>query len=194
MSEFKLELVLGSNLKVYSHAALNFYFVFLIRRIILVTAIFALSEYAMMQFMVILYSSMAYLIYVGWVRPFKNDWNNRLEIFNEECVFICAFTCLLINSTRGLMSPRHRENMGWFFICTVFFNIVTNLVFITAQIVNDWKNNPVVLKRRARFARFYKMVKEWDEEKCVCKCSSCSGNGHCSIKIDRTPSKFELKL
>lgn len=56
--------------------------------------------------------------------------------------------------------------MGWFFIFMVLLNIVSNLVFISAQIIYDWKNSPVVLKRRARFARFYKMVREWDEEKC----------------------------
>jgi len=92
------------------------------------------------------------------------------------------------------MSPRHRDNMGWFFIFMVLLNIVSNLVFISAQIIYDWKNSPVVLKRRARFARFYKMVREWDEEKCECQCISCSGNSHSNIHIDRTPSKFGIKL
>lgn len=68
-----------------------------------------------------------------------------------------------------------------------------NLVAIICQIVDDWKYSPVVLKRRARFARFKKMVTEWDEEKCECKCPSCSGNFK-SVKINRSPINFEIKL
>jgi len=44
------------------------------------------------------------------------------------------------------------------------FNLIVNQVLIISQLVYDWKNSPVVLKRRARFAKFYKMVSEWDEE------------------------------
>jgi hypothetical protein len=101
LKSFTLELVLAVDLKTYSQSALCFHFVFLLRRIVFVAAIFALEDYGIFQVMVILSSSLACLIYVGWVRPYKNEMTNALEMFNECCIFLSAHLCLIIQATRG---------------------------------------------------------------------------------------------
>lgn len=92
------------------------------------------------------------------------------------------------------MDPRHQGKIGWCFIIVFIFCMVVNQIAIISQIIHDWKNSPVVLKRRARFARYYKKVSEHDEEQCSCACASCSGSAKKPIAIDRTPSTFELEL
>lgn len=193
IKSFSWELTIAKDLKSYERAALSFHFVFLLRRIALVAAFYLLGDYPCLQIFVFLYTSMASLIFVGWVRPYKNENTNRLEMFNEETIFFCSFICLLMEATRGILGPDFRFKLGWVFIGAISVNMFVNLVAIICQIVDDWKYSPVVLKRRARFARFKKMVTEWDEEKCECKCPSCSGNFK-SVKINRSPVNFEIKL
>lgn len=51
-----------------------------------------------------------------------------------------------------------------------------------------------MVKKRARFAKFYRMVSEWDVEQCSCACTTCSGAARIPMAIDRTPSEFEFTL
>lgn len=144
--------------------------------------------------MAILFSSMACMMYVGWARPYKNEITNYLELFNETCIFFSTHVCLVIQATRGMYEEKYRNSIGWLFIIVFVVNVIINQALVISQLVYDWKNSPKVLKRRARFAKFYRMVSEWDVEQCSCACSSCSGTARMPMAIDRRPNKFELDL
>jgi hypothetical protein len=92
-----------------------------------------------MQLMTFMYTSIASLIYVGWVRPFKNEGTNLLEMFNESCIFLLSTMILTMESTRGIMDtfnnpllsgPMFRMYFGWAFIVVIIALVTVNAVFI----------------------------------------------------------------
>jgi hypothetical protein len=95
-----------------------------------VAAIFAMEDYGILQIMTVLYTSLACMIYVGWVKPYKNAVTNYLELFNESCIFFCAHLCLIIEATRGMFEQKYRDNIGWGFIIVFVINIVINQALI----------------------------------------------------------------
>lgn len=106
---------------------------------------------------------MAHLIYVGWVRPFKSEGTNLLEMFNEFIVFNCALINLTIEASREVLNtmeepyfegPVMRTILGWTFLLLISVLVLVNAVVMTSQMVYDWKHSPLVKKRRAAVFRY----------------------------------------
>ena len=63
------------------------------------------------------------------MRPFKLEFNNKVEIFNEACVLLCSHSFLALLNTA---MPYERVIMvGWFFIGSTTLNIVGNVAIST---------------------------------------------------------------
>jgi len=73
MASFGMELVLAGDLKAYSQAALSFHFIFLLRRVLFVVAVFSLHNWGCLQIYVILFTSLFSAMYVSWIRPYKDN-------------------------------------------------------------------------------------------------------------------------
>jgi hypothetical protein len=102
VQSYHWELVLSKDMKIYDRLALAFHLVFLLRRIFLVATIFFLDMSGGLQVITFMLLSLLSITYVGWVRPYKNENTNRLEIFNEETIFIAGFLVLLMNACQGI--------------------------------------------------------------------------------------------
>jgi len=116
-----------------------------------------------MQLYAFIISSMAQLIYVGWVRPFKSEGTNLLEMFNEFVVFNCALINLTIEASREVLNtmkdpyfsgPVVRTILGWVFLGFISMLVLVNAGVMLSQMVYDWKHSPLVKKRRAALARY----------------------------------------
>ena len=57
-----------------------------------------------------------------------DNFNNRLQIFNEIVVLICIW--LLFHSTQFVESPEQRYDLGWYFLYFVAFNVGVNILFV----------------------------------------------------------------
>jgi hypothetical protein len=133
------------------------------------------------------------VIYISWTRPYKNENTNRLEIFNEETIFIAGFLILLMNASQGMFDKHGIEKIGWVFVALVTVNMFVNVFAIIGQIIDDWRNSPIMRKRRARFAIFKRKLRDWDQDKCSCKCPVCSGNFR-RANIPKAALTFKIDL
>lgn len=202
LKQYNWELVLSKDLKVYSQSALAYHFIFIMRRWILAAVIFACTEYGSMQLYAFLLTSMAQLIYVGWVRPFKSEGTNLLEMFNEFVVFNCALLLLTIEASRSVLNtmenpyyegPVIRTIIGWFFLVLISLLVLVNAIAMAIQMVYDWKHSPLVKKRRAALSRYVYRVNNFEDNKCQCACASCSGNA-CKPNQMKAAMKFAIVL
>jgi hypothetical protein len=180
-------------MKLYDRWALAFHLIFLLRRICLVATIFLLEFGGGLQVVTFMLLSLLSIVYIGWVRPYKNENTNRLEIFNEETIFIAGFLVLLMNSAQGFWDRREIESIGWVFVALITVNMFVNVNAIVGQIIDDWRNSPVMRRRRAKFAIFRRKLKNWDQDKCSCKCPTCSGNFR-RANVPKAPSSFKIEL
>lgn len=156
-----------------------------------------------MQLYAFMITSMVHLIYIGWVRPFKSEGTNLLEMFNEFVVFNCTLINLTIEASREVLNtmedpyvegPVMRTILGWVFLFLISVLVLVNAVVMTSQMVYDWKHSPLVKKRRAALARYLQKVMAFDEQKCECACSCCSGNTPKEIEVQPSTFKFEIEL
>jgi hypothetical protein len=125
-----------------------------------------------MQLYAFMITSMVHLIYIGWVRPFKSEGTNLLEMFNEFVVFNCTLINLTIEASREVLNtmedpyvegPVMRTILGWVFLFLISVLVLVNAVVMTSQMVYDWKHSPLVKKRRAALARYLQKVMAFDE-------------------------------
>lgn len=89
--------LLGSfveDLRLDSPWALLYTPIYLVRRLIFCTLILSLDSNPFAQVIVLIASTGLYLIYLVWVRPFKEPKNNWMAIVNEAFVLVIA-GCLL---------------------------------------------------------------------------------------------------
>ena len=108
------------------------YQVFFVARRLIITVLFVLfNNFTFTQSMVMIGLSWAVLAYTSHFHPFTSVAQNRIELFNEFCVFLCCHT---INSFLNAGVPdMFRDVMGWVLIGIAGINISTNIIILGYQ-------------------------------------------------------------
>lgn len=76
-------------------SALLYNLVFLLRRIVFAATMIFLTEYPLFQVYSLIIQSVGSMIYLVNVAPFEARGLNRLELFNEFCIYIACYPTLL---------------------------------------------------------------------------------------------------
>jgi hypothetical protein len=99
----------------------------MLRRIFFVILVFILPK-ASCQLLALQMMNLMISIYNLQYKPFELRVKNRLEIFNEVCIF---YSVLHMNFfTDWIADAQMQYSLGWSLITLVVFCIITNLVFI----------------------------------------------------------------
>ena len=98
---------------------------FLIRRFLTGTLLIVFVEYPFFQCVLLLVMSTMNFIYIVSVKPLENTKQNRIEIFNELCIMVCAHLYNIF--LRGEGSLQFLNGTGWTFMGTAAFNIIGNM-------------------------------------------------------------------
>ena len=96
------------------------------RRIIFSYASVMLVDYPIFQIYALFFQSMIVMTFLLAYQPFSEPKLNRLEFFNEACIYLVS-CCALSFTDLGNSSQMSRYDNGWVVIFTVFANIIINL-------------------------------------------------------------------
>ena len=86
---------LFENVKLRNKITAAFWLIFVIRRILFVTIVFAMEHISCPSLILICYTNLAILIYTAYNYPLIGRPNNRLELFNEFIVCTVTFHMFL---------------------------------------------------------------------------------------------------
>ena len=110
--------------------AIQYVVVFLLRRFALISLLVFARGQSTIQVIGYLILSFLMLVYIKKVGPFKDPQYNRVELFNEKCVFISG--CLIFLQTDAFgNSLEFRYRIGWFQIGTTLLVVVVGVVLMT---------------------------------------------------------------
>jgi hypothetical protein len=91
----------------------------------------------MLQIFTLFVSSFATLIYLVCYKPFDTPLLYRLEIFNELCLYLMTYPCMLFTNVSfedaadtPFSSAYFKYNMGWIVVCGVLLNISVNMIMM----------------------------------------------------------------
>ena len=111
-----------------------FYLFFIFRRIIFVTIVFSMETLGAIQLMMINYSNLVMLIYVGGNSSLIGKWANRLEMFNELSVSYISFHMYFFTDwvldKQGQPDKDLQYNYGIVMNCLITYYIYVNLLVI----------------------------------------------------------------
>ena len=62
------------------------------------------------------------LVFLVTVKPYRDNTNNRTEIFNEFCILMCSHSFLILFN----VADSKQTFVGWQFIAFAAFNIFIN--------------------------------------------------------------------
>lgn len=74
------------------------------------------------------YSTLFMICYIAVVRPYENEWANRVELANEFTILLLYTHCL--TQTAYVAKVDARDGMGWSMIGIIILNIVLNFSFV----------------------------------------------------------------
>jgi hypothetical protein len=93
----------------------------MLRRLITAFALIFLKDFSFMQFLIILNTNLAYTSYVVHVKPFKEKWQNEMEIINE--IFVQIFTYINMFFKQSI---EPNSQIGWVYIFFYFLSFIVN--------------------------------------------------------------------
>lgn len=104
---------------------------FLLRRLLFCLTALLLPAAPLLQLLSLNLSSLLLLCYILSVRPFTVPSLNRLEAFNEACIYMCSVPCLMFTEIGegGVLEYQ----IGWAVIGVVTLNIVVNIIVLAAE-------------------------------------------------------------
>ena len=123
---------------------------------------------------VLFITSLTNIAYLILVKPFDTPLLNYLEIFNELCLYLMCYPCLIFTdltlSEAAGSSPTHfKYNLGWLIVAGVITNIVVNMLIMLGLNIRmayrALSRKP--LKERCSW------VSQWCN-KCLARKTSCS--------------------
>ena len=100
----------------------------MIRRFTLAFAIVRCANKSWSQIMLVLYLSIAIIIFKGWFRPFQDRWDNTMEIVNETLVLANCYFMVLYSEFVPDVHVRYK--LGWINIALIGIMILINVVMI----------------------------------------------------------------
>ena len=122
------------NVNYYSHAALNYTPMFLVRRFLFAWSIIFLPEYSLFaQVLSIDLLCMTMLAYFIVTLPMENGMHNFIQIFNE--VFLIIALLFLYTFTNYTNEPRVKDGYGYAILYMVALQIGVNLMILILHIL-----------------------------------------------------------
>jgi hypothetical protein len=120
------------NLLTNNRVTVQYNFLFLMRRVIFAVSAIFLTDYPLFQLYLLFAQSFLVMIFVIKLRPFDQPLLNRLEIFNEICIY--AETCLTILFTDlNIEGMESNYNIAWIVILILFINFGVNFAVLIAM-------------------------------------------------------------
>jgi hypothetical protein len=121
----------------WSSVMYNFYF--MSRRFMTVMVLVWMEDLPFFQMQFLLIFSTINFIYLVVTKPVEKSFNNKIEIFNEACILLCAHE---INVLLDDSIPTNlKDTLGWVIMATAALNILVNLsIVIVNSIVDIFKN------------------------------------------------------
>ena len=136
------ELDVTRKLSIYYHV------VFVCRRYILVTCLFAKPKNFVFQIYLYFVASNIYYVYLIHTRPFKDRFLNRMELLNEGLVVFSSYFLYLFTE---FLLPQERTKYGWVFLICVSFNIFVNLIVSIYDATISFKEKIKYFKKKENF-------------------------------------------
>ena len=122
----------------------------MLRRLVFTAVAQFLSNSPTLQVQLIVFHSLAVLMYLKLARPFESPMANALEVFNEGCILLAA--CHLFTFTDYVLDPDNQYLMGWSIIGVSVLNIAVNSILIMGlSLYQAWLT---FKKMRARVAHW----------------------------------------
>ena len=114
-----------------------FNIIFMARRFLNV-AVLVFVDWSFAQCQLLMIFSTASFIYRFTARPYKSQFQNRVELFNELTILLCSHICNQFLDIAIHLDTR--DILGWVLIGLAVFNILVNLALIGLRVVMDcWK-------------------------------------------------------
>ena len=101
---------------------------FILRRILLFITIFFLRRYVGFQLITMMYTNLIIHIFIGLIRPFRDNKKNRLEVLNE--FLIVQSTIMYFCFTDWLTDTSDQQYMGYGLLFYVFLLIFVNILVV----------------------------------------------------------------
>ena len=127
---------------------------FIARRLVYAASIVFLNGCTLAQLTIQIAQSVFMLCYIVSVRPLKDNFSNRMEIFNEVTVLICSY--ILFTFTACVQDVQTRFEYGWIFIGVTLGNIIVNFIALFYK---------VGLGLRIAIIKLYRRFKRWRSKK-----------------------------
>lgn len=108
---------------------------FLVRRLMTGILLVLFVDYPFFQCAFLLVFSTINFIYVVTVRPLEDAKQNRIEVFNELSIMLCAHTYNIF--LRGEGTIGFINGTGWMFMGTASFNILGNSAVVVLETIQD---------------------------------------------------------
>ena len=134
------------NLKTKSMTSLNCQVFFFLRRLLYSFSIVFFGSYSLLQASLMTISSLALLMYMILVRPFKEKVTFYFEVFNE--ITLLAFSYFLIIFCDILIDSRMRYDIGWYVVIMTLLNVFINWLNLMASVIYT-----LVMKIKAKMAK-----------------------------------------
>lgn len=133
---------------------------FIFRRSVFILISFKLSSTPVFQIQILLYLSTMMFIFQGYFSPLKGRFNNRLETFNEICVYISSLH--LVTFSDFNTDPDSKISMGWSAISLVTINTIVNLLVAFLSMFKSMKLVYVKYKLRLgyKFGKYFNVNSE----------------------------------
>jgi hypothetical protein len=116
-----------------SFSGLSYHAYFMLRRLLFAITSIYLTKYPLFQVYVIIFSSLANCCYILRYMPFDTPSLNYQEFFNEFCIYLTTYPCLLFTEISWDYSGdtfkinQLKYDQGWIIVCIVILNIIVNM-------------------------------------------------------------------
>jgi hypothetical protein len=150
------------NLK-FELPSLIFYFLFVLKRQIVILSLILLQNYALFQLHVYIIVSFFVFAYSATIQPHSDRSLNRQNTLNEAILLICSYHLLLFsdyiddNATFFGRPYNFKSAFGWSMLAIIFVGVLLNVIIIlhvTATKFKTWLMNRKVRTMKFRLLNF----------------------------------------
>jgi len=131
----------------------------LIRRLVLVLILVLLDDLAWLQGLLIMINSTVFMIFTVASKPYKSNYTQKLEVFNEGIIVFCSHINVnYFAQADGKMEEKLndlKDAIGWLLIGLILFNIGFNILLVVISSIKDIF---------AFFKRLLVTLKKWKNE------------------------------
>ena len=120
--------VLYESLRLHKSGAFLYHFLYVVRRVLLISIIFAAKDHGWLQFLLFISTCLLTAAYMFHSLPFDRKLSNRIELFNE---FLQLWIGALFFSLLGLVHyPEQISFLGGQILLAVLFMILSNSIIL----------------------------------------------------------------